>query len=113
MQTEPENQVSRSTKEKASNETTGLKFLKIVLLLGLYEIDIKLDFLEEQYLSLTQIYGAQNAIYKLFSESLSAIISGLSTSCKSFSSPEFGKNDAQGIYSITEARTFSRLSVIQ
>ena len=84
MQTEPENQVSRSTKEKASNETTGLKFLKIVLLLGLYEIDIlhRLDLLEEQYLSLTPIYGAQkNAIYKLFSESLSAIISGLSTSC--------------------------------
>ena len=83
MQTEPENQVSRSTKEKASNETTGLKFLKIVLLSGLYGIDIllRLDLLEEQYLSLTQIYGAQNAIYKLFSESLSAIISGLSTSC--------------------------------
>ena len=83
MQTEPENQVSRSTTEKASNETTGLKLLKIVLLSGLYEIDIlhRLDLLEEQYLSLTQIYGAQNTIYKLFSESLSAIISGLSTSC--------------------------------
>ena len=40
MQTEPENQVSRSTAEKASNETTGLKLLKNVLLSGLYEIDI-------------------------------------------------------------------------
>ena len=60
MQTEPENQVSRSPKEKASNETTGLKFLKNVLLSGLYEIDIlhRLDLLEEQYLSLTQIDGA-------------------------------------------------------
>ena len=70
MQTEPENQVSRSTAEKASNETTGLKLLKNVLLSGLYEIDIlhRLDLLEEQYLSLTQIYGAQNIIYKLFRE---------------------------------------------
>ena len=70
MQTEPENQVSRSTKEKASNETTSLKLLKIVLLSGLNEIDIlhRLDLLEEQYLSLTQIYGSEHNLQALFRE---------------------------------------------